>query len=319
MAISQVVIPAFIAFIISTLLGPVVIPILTRLKMDQTERALGVKSHLAKAGTPTMGGIMILIAMTVAAVVYVSRFPKIGPILFLTLGFGIIGFIDDYLKVVLKRSDGLIAWQKLLLQIVVTFVFYLYMRNVSGVDLAIRVPFTHGYMLDLGIFAVPLLFFAVIGTVNGTNFTDGVDGLASSVTVVVAVFFAVSSLFLKAGIEPLAASVAGALMGFLVHNAHPAKVFMGDTGSLALGGFVAGCAYMMNMPLYILIVGLVYLVEVLSVIMQVTYFKATHGKRIFKMAPIHHHFELSGWSETRVVTNFTIATVLLSLLAVLAL
>ena len=318
MAISQVVIPAAAAFLISALLGPVIIPVLTRLKMDQTERALGVKSHLAKAGTPTMGGIMILIAAAAAALFYIPAYPRIGPVLFLTVAFGLIGFLDDYLKVVKKRSDGLIAWQKLLLQIAVTAVFYVYMSQ-SGISLALRVPFTHGSTIDIGFLAVPLLFVAVIGTVNGTNFTDGVDGLASSVTVVVAFFFVISSLLLEAGVEPLAAAMAGALMGFLVHNAHPARVFMGDTGSLAMGGFVAGCAYMMNMPLYIVIVGLIYLIEVLSVMMQVTYFKATHGKRIFKMAPIHHHFELCGWSETRVVTNFTVVTVLLSLLAVLAL
>ncbi len=312
--ISQLVIPTFIAFAVSAGLGPVLIPVLRRLKMGQTERKEGVQSHLKKAGTPTMGGIMILIAAAAASVFYIPSFPRVGPVLFLTLAFGVIGFIDDYLKVVLRRSDGLIAWQKLLLQFVVTIVFYYYMVHLSGVDLTLRIPFTGGKLVDIGILAVPLLFFVVIGTVNGTNFTDGLDGLASSVTVVAAVFFAVSSLLLKGGIEPVAAAIGGALAGFLIHNAYPAKVFMGDTGSLALGGFVAGCAYLLHMPLYILIIGLIYLIEVLSVMIQVSYFKATHGKRIFKMAPIHHHFELCGWSETKIVTVFTVVTGLLALI-----
>ena len=171
----------------------------------------------------------------------------------------------------------------------------------------------------MGWLAVPLMFFAVIGTVNGVNFTDGLDGLASSVTVIVAVFFTVVSIGTSSGIEPITCAVVGGLMGFLLFNVYPAQVFMGDTGSLALGGFVAGAAYMMQMPLFIILVGLIYLVEVLSVIMQVTYFKATHGKRIFKMAPIHHHFELCGWSETRVVAVFTIVTTIMCLIALMAL
>ena len=283
----QVVIPVLISFAISVVLGPVIIPFLRRLKMGQTERTEGVQSHLKKAGTPTMGGVIFLIATAITALFYVGDYPKIIPVLFLTLGFGIIGFLDDYLKVVLKRSDGLLPWQKFLLQVVLT--------------------------------AVPVLFFAVIGTVNGVNFTDGLDGLASSVTLIVAVFFTVVSIGMKSGIEPITGAVVGGLMGFLLFNVYPAKVFMGDTGSLALGGFVAGTAYVMQMPLFILIVGLIYLIEVLSVIIQVTYFKATHGKRIFKMAPIHHHFELCGWSETRVVAVFSVITAVMCMVALLAL
>ena len=306
------VIAAFIGFGVSAAAGPVLIPILTRLKMDQTERELGVKSHLKKAGTPTMGGIMFLLGILIASLVFLSKYPNIGPVLLLTVGFGAIGFIDDYLKVVKKRSDGLFPKQKLALQAVLTAAFYAYLR-IMHVSMALRVPFSGGKMWDIGILSVPLLFFAVLGTVNGTNFTDGLDGLASTVTVVVTVFFAAASLLLNAGVSPIAAATGGALMGFLLYNAYPAKVFMGDTGSLALGGFVAGTAYMMQMPLYILIVGLIYLIEVLSVIVQVSYFKATHGKRIFKMAPIHHHFELCGWSETQVVARFAIITALLAL------
>lgn len=315
----QVVIPVLISFGISALLGPVVIPFLKKLKMGQTERVEGVQSHLKKAGTPTMGGVMFLVSTVITALFYVKDYPKIIPVLFLTLGFGLIGFLDDYLKVVLRRSDGLLAWQKLILQVVVTGIFTFYILNYTDISLTMRIPFWSGHYLDLGWLAVPLLFFAVIGTVNGVNFTDGVDGLASSVTLIVAVFFTVVSIGLKSGIEPFTCAVVGGLMGFLLYNVYPAKVFMGDTGSLALGGFVAGCAYMMQMPLFILIVGLIYLVEVLSVMIQVTYFKATHGKRIFRMTPIHHHFELGGWSETRVVAVFSIVTAIMCLIGLLAL
>ena len=311
---SQFVYPLLISFAITVALGPVVIPFFRNLKNSNTERVDGVKSHLKKAGTPTMGGVMFLTGTLVTSLIYMRNYPKIIPVLILTLGFGLVGYIDDHLKVVLHRSDGLLAWQKLLLQILVTAVFAFCMIRFYHIDLTMIVPFTGGKTIDPGILAVPILFFAVIGTVNGTNFTDGLDGLSSSVTIVVAVFFTVVSR-----IEPITAAFWGGLMGFLLYNCYPAKIFMGDTGSLALGGFVAGTAYMLQMPLFILIVGLIYLVEVISVILQVSYFKATHGKRIFKMAPIHHHFELCGWSETRIVTVFTVVTVIMCLIAFAAL
>ena len=314
----EIVIPVIIAFAISALLGPVVIPFLRKLKVGQTERK-ELESHLKKNGTPTMGGIMILASIIITSLFYVKDYPKIIPILFMTVGFGVIGFLDDYLKVVLRRSDGLLAWQKMILQIIVTGVFAVYMVKYSGVALTMLIPFSGGKYLDLGWLAIPVLFFAVVGTVNGTNFTDGLDGLASSVTIMVATFFSVVAIGTNAGIAPITCAVVGALLGFLLFNVYPAKVFMGDTGSLALGGFVAGTAYVMQMPLFILLVGLIYLIEVLSVIIQVTYFKATHGKRIFKMAPIHHHFELCGWSETRVVGVFSIITAILCLIAYLGL
>ncbi len=313
------ILPAFISFAITAALGPVMIPFLRRLKFGQTERELGVKAHLKKAGTPTMGGLTFLAAITVTSLFFVWRFPRTGPVLFLTLAYGLLGFLDDYLKVVKKNSDGLLAWQKLLLELVIIAVFIIYVRFFSDISLLIRIPFAGDKMVDLGFLTYPMLVFAIAGTVNGVNFTDGVDGLAASVTTVVAVFFTIASLLLDGGVAPIASAVAGGLMGFLLYNAHPAQVFMGDTGSLALGGFVVGVAYALQMPLFILIVGLIYLVEVLSVMLQVGYFKMTHGKRIFKMAPIHHHFELSGWSETRVVAVFTIVTALLALLGLLAL
>ena len=309
--------PVLIAFGLSVMMGPVIIPILRKLKMGQTERVDGVQSHLKKAGTPTMGGVIILLSVVITSVFYIKDYPKIIPILFVTLGFGLIGFLDDYLKVVMKRSDGLFPKQKMALQIVVTAVFAFYLVKFTDVSLTMLIPFSGGYYLDIGWFAIPLMFFAVIGTDNGVNFTDGLDGLASSVTVLVATFFTVVAIGTKSGIEPITCAVVGALLGFLLFNVYPASVFMGDTGSLALGGFVASTAYMLQMPVFIVIVGLIYLIEVLSVMIQVTYFKKTGGKRIFKMAPIHHHFELCGWSETRVVAVFSIATALLCLIALM--
>ena len=313
------VVPVLISFVLSVIMGPIVIPMLRKMKMKQTERVEGVESHLQKAGTPTMGGVMILASIVVTSLFYVKDYPKIIPILFVTLGFGLIGFLDDYLKVVMKRSDGLFPKQKFALQIVITAVFAYYLIHVTHTPLTLLIPFSGGRYWNIGWLAIPLLFIAVIGTVNGVNFTDGLDGLASSVTVLVATFFTVVAVGTKSGIEPVTCAVVGALMGFLLFNVYPASVFMGDTGSLALGGFVASTAYMLQMPIFIIIVGMIYLIEVASVMIQVTYFKKTDGKRIFKMAPIHHHFELCGWSETRIVAVFSIITAILCLIALLAL
>lgn len=315
----KLIVPVLISFALSLLMGPVVIPFLRKLKMGQTERVEGVQSHLKKAGTPTMGGVIILGSVLLTSVFYIKEYPKIIPVLFVTLGFGLIGFLDDYLKVVMKRSDGLFPKQKMALQIVVTAVFAYYLVKVTNVPMTLLIPFSSGKYLDIGWLSIPLLFVVVIGTVNGVNFTDGLDGLASSVTVLVATFFTVVAVGTRSGIEPVTCAVVGALLGFLLFNVYPASVFMGDTGSLALGGFVAATAYMLQMPLFIVIVGLIYLIEVLSVMIQVTYFKKTGGKRIFKMAPIHHHFELCGWSETRVVAVFAVATAILCLIGLMAL
>ena len=313
----KMIIPVLIAFALSVIMGPVVIPILRKLKMGQTEREDGVQSHLKKAGTPTMGGVIILGSIVVTSVLFIKDYPKIIPILFVTLGFGLIGFLDDYLKVVMKRSDGLFPMQKMGLQILVTAVFAFYMVKTQT-PMGWLIPFSEGEYVNWGWLSIPLMFIVIIGTVNGVNFTDGLDGLASSVTVLVATFFTVVAIGTKSGIEPITCAVVGALLGFLLFNVYPASVFMGDTGSLALGGFVASTAYMLQMPFFIAIVGLIYLVEVLSVMIQVTYFKKTGGKRIFKMAPIHHHFELCGWSETRVVAVFSIITAILCLIALMA-
>lgn len=309
------VLPILISFAISAALGPVVIPLLRRLKFGQTVRDDGPKSHLKKSGTPTMGGLIILAGIVITSLLYVKDYPGIIPILFVTAGFGIIGFLDDYIKIILHRSEGLTPGQKMFGQFLVTGVFVYYYYRFTGGDMEMLIPFWPEHYLHLGWLAVPVAFLAIIGTVNGANFTDGLDGLASSVTVLIATFFTVVAVGTKSGLHPITCAVVGSLMGFLLFNVYPASVFMGDTGSLALGGFVAAAAYMLQMPLFIAIVGFVYLAEVLSVILQVSYFKMTGGKRIFKMAPIHHHFELCGWSETRVVTVFSIVTTLLCLLA----
>ncbi len=313
---TEVILPLVLGFAIVAALGPIVIPQLIKLKIGNTERE-ELKSHQVKNGTPSMGGIMILAAVTVVGIIAGIRDARVLCILEITIGFGLIGFLDDYLKVTKRDSDGLIAWQKLLLEIVVTTLFLYILDNVAHVDLALRIPFA-GSTVDIGWLSIPLFYFAVLGTVNGVNFTDGLDGLASCVTIAVAAFFAIASMQLDAGVHPIAWGVIGALFGFLIYNHHPAKVFMGDTGSLALGGFVAGMAYMLQMPLFLLIVGLIYVIEILSVIIQVTYFKATHGKRVFRMAPIHHHFELGGWSETKVVAVFTIVTIILCIIGFIA-
>lgn len=315
----EIIVPTLISFAISVILGPVLIPFLRRLKVGQTVRDEGPQSHLKKSGTPTMGGLLILTAMTVTSLVYMKSYPDILPILFLTLGFGLIGFLDDYIKVVLKRSMGLRAWQKFGLQIVVTAVFAFYLHQYTNVGMAWRIPFMSGKYMDFGIFNIPLIFIVVLGTVNGTNFTDGLDGLATSVTILVATFFTVCAIGLNAPITPITCAAVGALLGFLLFNGYPASVFMGDTGSLALGGFVAACAYMMQLQLFLVIVGFIYVAEVASVMLQVSYFKLTGGKRIFKMAPIHHHFELCGWKETKVVNVFSIVTAILCLIGFLAL
>ncbi len=314
----QIITPVFIAFAISVVLCPILIPLLKRLKFGQEVRDDGPKTHLKKEGTPTMGGVVILIAIAVTCLFYMKDYPEILPILFVTIGFGLIGFLDDFIKIVMKRSLGLRAWQKMLLQIVVAGVFAYYVVNYTDLNNEIIIPFT-GKIVTLSNWAyVLLLMFVVVGTVNGSNFTDGLDGLASSVTALIATFFTVVAIGTGSGVAPVTCAAVGALLGFLVFNVYPAKVFMGDTGSLALGGFVAATAYMLKMPLFIVVVAFIYLAEVLSVIIQVVSFKTT-GKRVFKMAPIHHHFELCGWPESKVVAIFDIVTALLCVLGLIAL
>lgn len=308
------------AFAVAAAFGPLVIPLLRRLKIGQTIRNEGPETHLKKNGTPTMGGVLILAGLIAGSLIDSENYGKILPILFLSVGFGIVGFIDDFIKVVLKRSMGLRAWQKMGLQIIITGIFAAYMLLYSGVSMNMIIPFTGGKEIVLDHLPwvwIPLLFLVVLGTDTGSNFTDGLDGLASKVTAVIAVFFAIVSLIKGDGTHVPAAALTGALLGFLLYNSHPAKVFMGDTGALALGGFVAAEAYFLKMPLFIPIIAFIYMAEVISVMLQVGYFKISHGKRIFKMAPIHHHFEKCGYPETKVVSAFTIVTVVLCCIALL--
>ncbi|MCR4658027.1 MAG: phospho-N-acetylmuramoyl-pentapeptide-transferase [Lachnospiraceae bacterium] len=304
-----------IGFALSAGLSPFLIPFLLRLKIGQTIRDDGPESHLKKNGTPTMGGIIFLSALVITSLFFIARYPNIAPVLLMTIAFGIIGFIDDYIKVVLKRAMGFKAWQKLICEIIVTIVYAVYMMRTFDGELTMLVPFSHGKYVSAGIFTIPLLFFVILGTVNGANFTDGLDGLSTKVTLAIIGFFCIPAVLENSGLEPIMGAMAGALLGFLIFNAHPANIFMGDTGSLAIGAFVAVSAYMMRMELFIVIVAFVYLAEVLSVILQVGYFKLTHGKRIFKMAPIHHHFELCGFEETKVVEAFFIVTIVLCAVA----
>ena len=321
--INETILAIIIAFAVSAILCPIVIPFLHKLKFGQQVREDGPQAHLKKQGTPTMGGLVFLTAVVITSLLYIRDYPRIIPVLFMTVGFGVIGFLDDYIKIVMKRSEGLNPVQKLIGQFIITGIFVYYLVCSGEVGTSMLVPFTggfeHGLYLNLGFLFIPFVFFVVLGTDNGVNFTDGLDGLCTSVTILVATFLTIISIGENSGISPITGAVVGSLLGFLLFNVYPAKVFMGDTGSLALGGFVSASAFMMQIPLFIPIIGLIYLVEVLSVIMQVSYFKATHGKRIFRMAPIHHHFELCGWSETRVVGVFSIITAILCLIAYLGL
>lgn len=308
----------FIAFVINIILCPIIIPFLHRLKFGQPIREEGPQSHQKKSGTPTMGGVMILLAFFASAALFLRGNTDAAAVILITVLYGLIGFIDDYIKVVKKHNLGLRAWQKIVFQVLVTAGFAWYILKYVQLGTKVYVPFMHGYQLDLGLLYVPFLFFVMVGTVNAVNLTDGLDGLASGVTLLVAVFFLFAALSAGSGLVPVCGAAAGALLGFLLFNSNPARVFMGDTGSLALGGFVASTAVLLKMPLMIVIVGGIYLCEALSVMLQVSYFKISGGKRIFKMAPIHHHFEMCGMSETKVVTLFYVVTALLCLVGYLA-
>ncbi len=305
-----------LSFVFSIIIGNILVPFLTRKKVDQTEREI-MESHVKKNGTPTMGGFIFLIPVAVFGIILSFQNKRFVPVMIGIISFALIGFLDDFLKVVKKNKDGLRSWQKLLLQFIAATVMLVYIIYFSDISLMIRVPFLSG-LFDIGWVAIPLYYFCVLGTVNGVNLNDGVDAMSSTVTLVVAGFFFVASFITGAGVSDLSISMIGGLLGFLFFNLHPAKIFMGDTGSLALGGYVAAMAYVMNMPLFILVVGFIYLLEAISVILQVSYFKISHGKRIFKMTPIHHHFELSGWSEPRVVGVFAAITFILAVTALYA-
>jgi phospho-N-acetylmuramoyl-pentapeptide-transferase len=305
------------AFVLALVAGPILIPLLRRLKFGQNVRSDGPQSHLKKTGTPAMGGLIFLVVTVIVCLVF-SKDKDMLLVLASTLLFGLIGFADDYIKIVKKRSLGLRAWQKIVAQLVVAIALTLVTSGVNQVGTSILIPFT-GKFLDLGIMYMPFIIFIIIGTVNSVNLTDGLDGLAGGITVVVMGFFSVVALVSKnEGILVFTGALIGALLGFLRFNSHPAQVFMGDTGSLALGGAVASLAVITRLPIFLVIIGAVYVAETVSVIIQMVYFKWTKGKRFFKMAPLHHHFELSGWAESKVVSVFIIAAIILCLVGLLA-
>ena len=307
-----------IAFIANIVLCPMLIPALRRLRFGQQVRGDGPKSHLKKAGTPTMGGIMIIISFMLASAIFMRDNPHAIAVIIATVGFGVIGFCDDYIKKIKKRSLGLRAWQKIVAQLIVSGGFIAYWRTLPEFTTEILIPFFPQLTFDLGFMFPVFAILVFLSCTNGANLTDGLDGLAAGVTALIAVFFMFAAWIVGSPILPVAGAIAGSLMGFLLFNGHPARVFMGDTGSLALGGFVAAVALMLQMPLFLIIVAIVYVVESLTVIMQVTYFRLTGGKRIFPMTPIHHSFELIGWPETKIVAFFWVVTAMACLLGYLA-
>ncbi|MGN1033450.1 MAG: phospho-N-acetylmuramoyl-pentapeptide-transferase, partial [Intestinibacter sp.] len=309
LGITELTYTAMIGFLIVIILGPIFIPMLARFKFGQTVRDEGPQSHLAKNGTPTMGGIMMIVAILITGLTRANISQSLVVGLICIVGFGFVGFLDDFIKIKMKRSLGLKAYQKIILQFALALYIAYYQYSASPSATQLMIPFTD-HVINLGILYIPFMMIFIIGTVNAVNLTDGLDGLASGVTLIVSTFFMIFAVSISnSDVAILAAATAGACLGFLAFNSYPAKVFMGDTGSMALGGAVVAFATLTNSPLLIVIVGFIYLAEALSVMLQVTYFKLTHGKRIFKMAPLHHHFEQCGWSETRVVFIFWIATV----------
>ena len=298
------------AFIVCALLGPVLIPYLHKLKFGQSIRECGPASHMKKSGTPTMGGLMMLAALVLA--LFWGKFtPHVLIALVLTLGHAVIGFIDDYIKVVMKRNLGLTAKQKFLLQFILAGT-YVYFAETHLQDTSLWVPLLN-ITVDFGWAYYALAFILLVGTTNAVNLTDGLDGLVSFVSIPVTLAFAfIAYMQGMLDVSGFALGLTGACVGFLLFNRHPAQVFMGDTGSLALGGGVAALALLTHTELLLVIIGGVYVAEATSVIIQVGYFRMTGGKRFFRMAPLHHHFELGGWNEVKVVQVFTLVSVLLS-------
>ncbi|MCJ7839550.1 phospho-N-acetylmuramoyl-pentapeptide-transferase [Lederbergia sp. NSJ-179] len=307
-----------ISFLITVLLSPIFIPFLRRLKFGQSIREEGPKSHQKKSGTPTMGGILIVLSVLVTTLVMMWKFQEpnweIYLLLFVTAGYGLLGFLDDFIKIALKRNLGLTSKQKLIGQIVIAIIFYIGLK-MNDISTAITIPMTD-FSIELGWFYSLFIVFWLVGFSNAVNLTDGLDGLLSGTAAIsFGAFAIVAWSHSQFDISVFSVTVVGAVLGFLVFNAHPAKVFMGDTGSLALGGAIAAISILLKVELILLVIGAVFVVETLSVILQVASFKTT-GKRIFKMSPLHHHYELSGWSEWRVVVTFWTVGILCSIIGI---
>jgi phospho-N-acetylmuramoyl-pentapeptide-transferase len=315
----KIVYSVLIAFFISLILGPILIPLLHKLKFGQNIREEGPKSHQKKAGTPTMGGLIFIVSSIITMAILIRKPSDEAMIaLYAFIAFGIIGAFDDGLKIIHKKNLGLRAAEKMILLIIVSCVLGYYAATNSTIGTNILIPFTQ-ISFNMGIWYIPFVVLYFTAVTNAVNLTDGLDGLATSVTLLVMTFFALVSFGLgHYSLSIFCGVIAGSLLGFLRYNAFPAQVFMGDTGSLALGGAIASVAMILKLPLLVIIVGGIYAIETLSVILQVASFKLTK-KRIFKMSPLHHHFELSGWHETKIVSIFSIITVILCLVAFLSL
>ncbi len=315
-----------IAFIVSIIMGFIIIPILKKRKVGQIERDDGPQSHLKKQGTPTMGGIIIIITMIIVVIgtyTYLSingetdLAHKLLPILVLTIGFGLIGFIDDFKKLVLKNTEGLKPSYKMIGLLIISVAYVIYLVYGLKIETQTYIPIIKTYMNMPVFIYIPFAILVILGTTNAVNLTDGIDGLSSSVCAIIITCLAIIGIRLQLyEVSIFASVVIGAVLGFLMFNIHPAKVFMGDTGSLMLGGVISGLALYLEMPLLLLIIALIPVLETISVMIQVAYFKKT-GKRFFKMAPLHHHFELSGWKENKVVVVFSVATLLLCIIGLM--
>lgn len=319
LGITELTYTALISFLIVVILGPIFIPMLTKFKFGQTVRSDGPKSHLSKNGTPTMGGILMIIAILITGLTRSRVGSDLLVGLFCVAGFGLVGFLDDFIIIKKKRSLGLRAWQKIVLQLGIALFVSYYQYNQSASAPQLMVPFTD-IVINVGPLYVPFMTFVIVATVNAVNLTDGLDGLASGITLVVSTFFMLLASYsgvVNQEVAVLAAATVGACLGFLGFNSYPAKIFMGDTGSMALGGAVVSFAVLTNTVLLIPLVGGIYFVEALSVIIQVTVYRLTR-KRVFKMAPIHHHFEQCGWPETKVVFTFWIVTIILAWIGIIA-
>jgi phospho-N-acetylmuramoyl-pentapeptide-transferase len=306
-----------VAFAANVILCPILIPHLIRFKFGEVIRGDGPASHAKKSGTPTMGGIMIIGSFLLAAFLFARGEREAFAIMLATAGFGLIGLLDDMVKIFNKRSMGLRAYQKFAGQIVVSVAFLLYWRTLPGYDTTLLIPFLPELTFDMGILFIPFCVLVFLSVTNGSNLTDGLDGLAAGVAALIATFFMFAAWAAGSHSLPVTGAAVGSLMGFLLFNTYPARVFMGNTGSLALGGYIAAVAVILRMPLFLCIVAIIYVIESLSVIIQVGYFRATR-KRFFKMAPIHHSFELSGWPESKIVSLFYVITAMACLVGYLA-
>lgn len=310
-----------LSFLVSTIVSLIVIPILRRLKVGQIERSDGPQSHLKKQGTPTMGGIIMIISIAILTVIMyiihvkveVDMIHKLIPLVLVSLGFGVVGLVDDFKKLVLKNTDGLKPMYKMIGLLIISVTFAIYLLGLGTETL---IPIFKTYITIPTLIFVPFVIFVMLGTTNAINLTDGIDGLATSVTTIIIACLTVIGITNSVKeVVILGSIVCGVNLGFLLFNMHPAKVFMGDTGSLLLGGVVVSMALYLKMPLILIVIALIPVIETISVIMQVAYFKKT-GKRIFKMAPLHHHFELSGWKENKVVTIFSLITLILCVIGI---